>query len=122
MTPRPARIELKRAYEAPAGDDGLRLLVERLWPRGVKRDAARIDHWFKELAPSTELRRWYDHIPERWPEFQARYEAELDAATPEAIGELIELCSTQPVTFVFAARDVTRNSAVVLRAYVLGRM
>ncbi|MGI9383730.1 MAG: DUF488 domain-containing protein [Methyloligellaceae bacterium] len=116
------RIRLKRAYEAPAPDDGVRLLVERLWPRGLRRDAAGIDHWFKDLAPSTELRRWYDHVPERWPEFRTRYVAELDGAEPETISELIDLCRAQPVTFVFAARDTARNSAVVLRDHILERI
>lgn len=84
------RIRLKRVYEAPAPDDGLRLLVERLWPRGLRRDAAHIDHWFKDLAPSSELRRWYGHVPERWPEFRTRYLAELDDAEPETIRELMD--------------------------------
>lgn len=116
------RIRLKRAYEAPAPDDGMRLLVERLWPRGLSRDAAAIDHWFKDLAPSTELRRWYDHVLERWPGFRTRYLAELDDAEPEAMSGLVGLCRDHPVTFVFAARDTTRNSAVVLRDHVLGRI
>ena len=110
---------MKRAYETPAPDDGLRLLVERLWPRGLRRDAAHIDHWCKDLAPSAELRRWYGHVPERWPEFRTRYLAELNGAAPEIIRELIDLCQPQPVTFVFAARDTARNSAVVLRDHVL---
>ena len=116
------RIRLKRAYEAPAPGDGLRLLVERLWPRGLRRDAAHIDHWSKDLAPSAELRRRYGHVPERWPEFRTRYLAELDDTEPETIREFIGLCRAQPVTFVFAARDTTRNSAVVLRDYVLARL
>ncbi len=120
MTGNPAGvIRLKRAYEDPAKDDGLRILVERLWPRGVRRDAAQIDHWFKDIAPSTELRRWYDHDVELWAEFRRRYEAELAAAETDMITELVELCTSQPVTFVFAARDTEHNSAVVLRDHVL---
>ncbi len=119
--PRLPRIYLKRVYEAPSPDDGLRLLVERLWPRGLSRDAARIDHWFKNLAPSTELRRWYAHVPERWPEFNTRYLAELEGARLEEIGELASLCLNSPLTFVFAARDEARNSAVVLRDFILRR-
>lgn len=120
MTANPAgEIRLKRAYEDPAKDDGLRILVERLWPRGVRRDAAQIDHWFKGIAPSTELRRWYDHDVELWPEFRRRYEAELAAAETDLITELVELCTSQSATFVFAARDTEHNSAVVLRDHVL---
>ena len=116
------RIRLKRVYEAPAPDDGLRLLVERLWPGGLRRDAAAIDRWLKDVAPSAELRRWYGHVPDRWPEFRERYLAELDDAEAEAIGELVGLCRSRSVTFVFAARDETRCSAVVLREFVLGKL
>jgi len=114
-----APIHLKRVYELPSPDDGARLLVERLWPRGLVREVARIDHWFKDLAPSTNLRRWYDHVPERWPEFSERYLAELENAPPEEMAGLVALCRAGDVTFVFAARDEARNSAVVLRAFIL---
>lgn len=113
------RIHLKRVYDAPSPDDGLRLLVERLWPRGLTRDKAGIDCWFKVLAPSTELRRWYNHIPDRWPEFRDRYLDELNTDRSEEVGELISLCLKHPVTFIFAARNSTHNSAVVLREHVL---
>ena len=119
MAPPSAEIALKRAYEDPSNDDGQRLLVERLWPRGVKRDTARIDRWFKDIAPSTELRRWYDHDVDLWPEFRRRYLAELEAADVTLITELVDLCADQPVTFVFAARDTEHNSAVVLRDHVV---
>ena len=112
-------IRLKRAYAPKTQDDGLRLLVERLWPRGLKREDAAIDRWFKALAPSPELRRWYDHVPERWPDFRRRYLAELAEADREEIYALAELCRDQNVTFIFAARDETRNSATILREYVL---
>ncbi len=111
------KIKLKRVYEAPSNDDGLRILVERLWPRGLLKTDAEIDHWMKDIAPTSRLRTWFGHRPERWPEFQTRYLAELDANT-EAVRTLEKLCAVGPVTFVFAARDTERNSAVVLRAYL----
>jgi len=110
-------IRLKRAYDAPAADDGVRILVERLWPRGVSRERAAIDHWYKDVAPSPELRRWYGHVAERWPEFRRRYEAELAKNSGE-VPRLRALCAGGRVTFVFAARDVERNSAVVLRDFL----
>ncbi len=110
-------IRLKRAYEAAAPGDGLRVLVERLWPRGVAKQQARIDLWAKDVAPSTELRRWYAHEPERWPEFKRRYRAELKG-NAEALKGLRDQLEVGPVTFVFAARDEARNSAVVLKQYL----
>ena len=111
------QIKLKRVYEPASADEGVRILVERLWPRGLTKVKASIDHWLREVAPSTELRRWYAHRPERWPEFQARYSAELDANV-EGLHALEALCSTGPVTFVFAARDTERNGAAVLKRYL----
>ena len=113
----PLRISLKRAYEAPSDDDGIRVLVERLWPRGLSKADAAIDHWMKDIAPTPQLRTWFGHRPKRWPEFQARYLAEL-GANPEAVRALEKLYSAGPVTFVFAARDMERNSAVVLKTYL----
>jgi uncharacterized protein YeaO (DUF488 family) len=110
-------IRLKRAYEPPASVDGLRILVERLWPRGLARARAQIDHWCKEVAPSPELRRWFAHDPAHWPEFRRRYRAELKANADE-VKELKKLCTGRRVTFVFAARDEAMNSAVVLREYL----
>lgn len=110
-------IRLKRAYDAPAPSDGVRILVERLWPRGVRKEALALDHWLKDIAPSAALRKWYGHEPDKWPEFQQRYRAELDA-NPEAVAELHQLCAAGAVTFVYAARDELRNSATVLRAYL----
>ena len=110
-------LQLKRAYEAPAPGDGLRILVERLWPRGVRKDEAQIDLWLKEVAPSTALRKWYGHDPERWPEFQKRYRAEL-----KQLGDVLTLLrylvQHQKVTFVYAASDKECNSAVVLQTYL----
>ena len=112
-------ITLKRVYDVRCETDGLRILVERLWPRGVSKDKASLDHWLKEIAPSPALRRWYGHRPERWPEFQARYHAELDA-NAEVVRGLETLCAAGAVTFVFAARDTERNGAVALKKYLHG--
>ncbi|AMV37790.1 DUF488 domain-containing protein [Planctomyces sp. SH-PL62] len=111
------RIRLKRAYEAPSQEDGARILVERLWPRGVTKQDAAIDAWPKEVAPSTELRKWYGHDPDRWEEFRDRYKAELDAKG-EVLDDLRRRVGEGPVTFVYAARDEARNGAVVLKDYL----
>jgi uncharacterized protein YeaO (DUF488 family) len=108
------RIKLKRVYEKSTGDDGTRVLVDRLWPRGLKKETAEIDHWFKEIAPSTELRKWFGHDPSRWGEFRKRYAAELRNHT-EQLDELRKLARTGRVTLVYAARDEQHNDAVVLR-------
>ena len=107
-------IKLKRAYEAASKDDGLRILVERLWPRGVSKQKARIDLWLKTLAPSTELRRWYGHDPARWPQFRKRYGAELKGQG-DVLALLKYVTQESPVTFVYAASDVERNSPVALK-------
>ena len=110
-------IALKRAYLPPDAADGARILVERLWPRGLTKEKAAVDHWLKDIAPRHELRKWYGHDPAKWPEFQARYRKELND-NPEAVAELAALCRGQPVTFVYAAKDEARNSAVVLKALI----
>ena len=112
-------IDLKRAYESPSDGDGLRILVERLWPRGLTKARAAIDHWAKDVAPSPDLRAWYGHRPERWPEFCRRYREEL-ARNPAAVDGLRSLCAGRRVTFVFAAKDETRNSAVLLKEFLEG--
>jgi uncharacterized protein YeaO (DUF488 family) len=109
------KIKLKRAYEKPAASDGTRILVDRLWPRGLKKETAAIDHWFKEIAPSTDLRKWFGHDPSRWGEFRKRYTAELRRHT-EQLDELRKLARSGPLTLVYAARDEEHNDAVVLRA------
>lgn len=114
-------IALKRVYDPPTPVDGVRILVERLWPRGVSKERAAVAHWVKDVAPSPALRQWYGHVPERWPEFQQRYRAELDA-NPAAVATLRALVASGPVTFVFAASDPERNSATLLRDYLLGHM
>jgi uncharacterized protein YeaO (DUF488 family) len=113
-------IRLKRAYEKPASDDGLRVLVERLWPRGLTKERAAVDLWMKDVAPSPELRRWYDHDPSKWDEFQKRYLAEL-RHNAGMLEQLREKCRGKPVTFVYAARDEQRNSALILKNYLEGR-
>jgi uncharacterized protein YeaO (DUF488 family) len=110
-------IRLKRAYEPASNDDGLRLLVERLWPRGVSKKNARIDLWLKDLAPTTELRQWYGHDPARWPQFRKRYRAELKAKGDLPL--LLKLVAEdRTVTFVYAAADEQRNSAAALKEFL----
>ena len=111
-------VKLKRAYEKPTADDGKRVLVDRLWPRGVKKTDAAIDYWAKELAPSTELRKWFGHDPARWEEFRRRYAAEIEAHREE-FNRLRDLALKGPVTLVYAAHDETHNDAVVLREILL---
>jgi len=114
-------LRLKRIYEPPSSTDGHRVLVERLWPRGVSKEAARLDDWLKEIAPSPELRRWYGHVPERWPEFQKRYRAEL-AGNGELVDQLIAHLRAGDVTLLFAAKDEARNSAVLLKSVIEERL
>jgi len=113
-------IRLKRAYEPHDQADGTRVLVDRLWPRGVTKADAAIDHWMKDLAPSTELRKWFGHDPARWTEFRRRYAAEIDAHRDE-LERLREMADAGVVTLVYAARDETHNDAVALREILLGR-
>ena len=117
--PESLEIRLKRAYEAPTADDGMRILVERLWPRGVKKADAAIDHWAKDISPSPDLRKWFGHQPQLWEEFCRRYAEEL-RQNADAVEALRQLCAGGRVTFVFAARDRERNSAVLLRDFLLG--
>jgi uncharacterized protein YeaO (DUF488 family) len=110
-------ISLKRAYEDPAPSDGCRILVERLWPRGLSKQDAEIDLWAREAAPSTELRRWFDHDPDKWAEFRRRYFEELHGRR-DAVETILERIRAGPVTFVFASRETRFNNAVALKAYV----
>ena len=112
-----AEIRLKRAYEEPAPEDGQRILVERLWPRGLSKERAAVDVWLKDVAPSPELRRWFGHEPARWEEFRKRYWAELEA-NPDAVAELRGKVRKGPVTFIYAARDEQHNGALALRDYL----
>lgn len=113
-------IHLKRAYEAPSPEDGRRVLVERLWPRGVTKERAALDSWMKEVAPSSGLRTWFGHDAAKWPEFQRRYREEL-RARPQEIARLVELSRRGDVTFVYGSRDEQHNAAVVLKDYVEGQ-
>ncbi len=107
-------IKCKRIYEQPTPADGRRLLVDRLWPRGISREAARIDDWLKEVAPSDELRRWFNHDPARWDEFRVRYRTELADREP-LLDRLRQEAGQGPVTLLFAAKDEEHNNAVVLK-------
>lgn len=107
-------IHLKRAYELPSSADGVRVLVDRLWPRGVSKERAAIDKWMKDVAPSTELRRWFGHDPKRWSEFRRRYRTEL-SRHEELLNELRAMARKRPLTLIYAARDEAHNEAVVLR-------
>lgn len=110
-------IQLKRAYDAASHDDGPRFLVERLWPRGMKKEALRLDGWLKDAAPSTELRKWFSHNPGKWAEFQRRYFAELKAR-PETLDSIIEAAREGHVTLIFSSHDAAHNNAVALKSYL----
>jgi len=111
-------VRLKRAYEPPAADDGTRILIDRLWPRGVKKTDAAIDEWMKEIAPSSALRKWFGHEPGRWQEFRRRYQSEI-RQHPEQFEQLRTLARHGPITLVFYARDEAHNDAVVLKDLLL---
>ncbi|MCL4715909.1 MAG: DUF488 domain-containing protein [Hyphomonadaceae bacterium] len=115
-----ANIRIKRIYEPPAPTDGRRLLVDRLWPRGVSKQAAAVDDWLKDIAPSAELRTWFAHDPARWEGFQKRYADEL-RARPQALAELRRLARERPVTLLYGAHDSVHNNAAALRRILLGR-
>jgi uncharacterized protein YeaO (DUF488 family) len=106
-------VRIKRAYEQPTPDDGFRVLVDRLWPRGLSKEHARIDLWLKDIAPSTDLRKWFDHDPAKWTEFKRRYRAELKEHS-EPIHLLRNQAEKGPVTLVYGAQDEAHNNAVVL--------
>lgn len=112
-------ITVKRAYDPPEAKDGRRILVDRVWPRGVTKDELRLDGWYRDLAPSTELRKWFGHDPERWAEFQKRYAAELRRAElREHLSELATAAKRSKVTLLYGARDEEHNQAIVLRDYL----
>jgi len=115
------KLRIKRAYDPPSADDGERVLVDRLWPRGLAKADAAVDHWLRELAPSAGLRRWFGHDPVRWDEFRRRYFAELGAeAAAAALVELQALIAgPRPVTLLYGAREEEYNNAVALREYLL---
>jgi len=113
-------IRIKRAYEPAARADGRRILVERLWPRGMKKEALDVDAWLKEVAPSTSLRKWFDHRIERWDEFRRRYRKEL-SANRENWSSILDASRRGTVTLLYSAHDLEHNGAVVLRDYLAER-
>lgn len=112
-------IRIKRVYEHPAADDGCRVLIDRLWPRGLSKDKAALDDWVKDVAPSDELRKWFNHDPELWPEFRRRYRRELDQHS-EAVDEIRKLSNSGTLTLLYGAKDEEHNNAVVLAEYLEG--
>jgi uncharacterized protein YeaO (DUF488 family) len=111
------KISVKRVYEEPGKDDGYRVLVDRLWPRGIKKEQADINCWLRNIAPSSELRKWFGHDPEKWPEFKKRYFQELKE-NPEMLNQLAEIVKSQHVTLVFGAKEKEHNNAVALKEYL----
>jgi uncharacterized protein YeaO (DUF488 family) len=120
MAVKSANVKLKRAYERPAEEDGVRILVDRLWPRGLKKTDAAIDEWAKDIAPTTTLRKWFGHDPARWEEFRRRYVEELHEH-PQEVARLRALARKSRITLVYSARDELHNDAVVLRGVLLGQ-
>jgi uncharacterized protein YeaO (DUF488 family) len=114
------RVAIKRVYDEPSQSDGTRILVDRLWPRGLTKEKAKVDVWLKEIAPSSELRKWFGHDPKRWVEFQHRYLDELKTRG-EPLAQLRQEAAHSPVTLVFAARDVAHNEAVILQKVLRGK-
>lgn len=113
-------IQIKRVYEPAAKGDGKRLLVERLWPRGIKKSELKLDGWLKEAAPSTALRKWFNHDPLKWKEFQRRYQAELKRHA-ETWQPIVEVASRGPVTLLFSSRDAAHNNVVALKEFLENR-
>ena len=107
-------IQLKRVYQAPSKSDGTRILVDRLWPRGLSKEKARVDLWLKEVAPSNDLRKWFAHDPEKWPEFKARYKAELKHNRTQ-FALLKRAIAKGPATLLYGAKDTKHNEAIVLQ-------
>lgn len=110
-------IEIKRIYDTPEDNDGMRILVDRLWPRGLSKEKAKVDLWMKEVAPSNELRRWYNHDAQKWLEFKLKYFAELKAQ-PESVDKLLYCMREGSVTLVFSSKENRFNNAVALKEYL----
>jgi uncharacterized protein YeaO (DUF488 family) len=116
---KPKELRLKRVYEAPQKSDGLRVLVDRLWPRGLSKDKAKVDLWLKDIAPSDDLRHRFHAKPEKWAEFKVAYAKELkEPAAQAAVEQLIEALAGRPVTLLYAARDEEHNNATALRDWL----
>lgn len=114
-------LKIKRVYDQPDKTDGFRVLVDRIWPRGLTKEKAALDLWDKDLSPSTELRKWFNHEEEKWTEFKRRYASELDAR-PEAVGEFVELLKRHPrLTLLYGAKSEERNQAVALKEYLTAK-
>lgn len=113
-----SHLRLKRAYEPATSDDGVRILIDRLWPRGVSKTDAALDDWMKDIAPSTELREWFGHDPKRWPEFERRYRAELQQHKQD-LDRIRSLAKKQTVTLVYSAHDEEHNDAIVLKEVLM---
>lgn len=111
------RLRIKRVYESSDEADGTRILVDRVWPRGLTKERAAVDVWLKEIAPSPALRKWFGHDPQRWQEFRSRYRAELDLNTA-VVGQLLDLMTKGKVTLLYGAHDVSHNHAIVLSEYM----
>ncbi len=114
-------LKIKRVYDPPSRDDGKRILIDRLWPRGLGKEAAHIDEWVKDVAPSTGLRKWFNHDPEKWGEFRRRFFAELDAE-PESVNGIIAAARKGTVTLLFGSKEERYNNAAALKEYLDSRM
>jgi len=114
-------LRLKRAYEPASPEDGRRFLVERLWPRGIKKKALHLDAWLKDVAPSTELRQWFNHDPKKWDEFQRRYKTELDRH-PEVCDPILKAAHHGVITLIYSSHDTEHNNAVALRKYLSAKL
>lgn len=114
-------IRVKRIYDPPEPADGYRLLVDRLWPRGVSKESASLDAWMREIAPSSELRSWFGHDAARWPEFKRRYGVELDIHQ-DLVAEILSLARERPVTLIYSARDSNHNQAVALAEHLSAKV
>lgn len=117
-TKRSPDLRVKRIYDEPAGDDGRRVLVDRVWPRGLSKDKAKLDDWLKDITPSDSLRKWFGHDPDKWEAFRERYAKELDEK-PELVERLRAMAAEGRVTLLFAAKDTERNNAIALRDHLL---
>ena len=110
-------IKIKRIYDAPTPDDGFRILVDRLWPRGVSKEKAKVDLWLKEIAPSNELRKWYGHDPKKWAEFRKRYFSNLDTKR-ELVNQIVQKTKEGDVTLLYSSKEEKINNAVALKEYI----